>query len=74
MTSEIILHFMKKLCIHNLNKIDFHQNMFIDECAKKNLAKISEGRTERRRFLRNVGELRFLKNISKEQNLPSFKQ
>ena len=48
--------------------------MFVNECAKKTLAKISEGRTERRSFLRNVEELTFLKNISKEQNLPPYEQ
>ena len=75
MTSVVILHYMKNLCTHNLNKIDFHQDMFINECAKTNLAKISEGRTERRSFLRNVGELTFVQNIvSKEQNLPPFEQ
>ena len=36
MTSEVIPQKTKKLCLH----IPFHQNRFINECARKEKAKI----------------------------------
>ena len=49
MTSEAILHQMKILHHHNVSiHINFHKNRFINECARKILAKIPELRKRRK--------------------------
>ena len=41
MVSEVTLHFMKNLSLYNVRiYINFRQNQLINECARKNLAKI----------------------------------
>ena len=46
MTSEFILHKMKR-CVSIVSiHINFCQNRFINEWATKNIAKILEGRTD----------------------------
>ena len=64
MTFEVILYFME-ICIFIMLSFikNSSQNQFINECARKNLAKIPEGRKD---FLLGEGEeLKFLiKNSS----------
>ena len=45
MTSEVILHFIKNLCYHDvsIHRI-FYKNKLINEYARKNVATISEYR------------------------------
>ena len=46
MTSEVILFSIKKLCLNNVSiHIDFYQNRFINENARKKKAKISESQS-----------------------------
>ena len=46
MTSEVILHFMKYLRLYNVRvHINFDQNQFRNEYARKIKAKISESRS-----------------------------
>ena len=60
MTSKVILHFMKKLCLHGVsNHKHFYQNLFINEHARKSLDKFSESQS----FLCDVEELTFLTNL-----------
>ena len=40
MPSEVILNLMKKMCLH------FNQNLFANDCASKNLAKIPAPATQ----------------------------
>ena len=41
MTFEVILHQMKKFCLHNVGiNIKFYQNRFINESVRENLANI----------------------------------
>ena len=65
MTSEVILHFMKNLCIHTVSiHRNVYQNWFINECARKNLAKIPKLQIIHIVmwfFLWDVEELTFLK-------------
>ena len=43
MTSEVILHSMKNKRLHNFSiKANVYQNLLINECTRKNLAKILE--------------------------------
>ena len=60
---EVILLEMKYLRIHNISiHINFYQNRFINECARKIKAKIPESYSFRF-FLWNVEELTFLKSV-----------
>ena len=44
MTSEVILHSMKNMRLHNFSiQANVYQNLLINECTRKNLAKILEG-------------------------------
>ena len=46
MTFEVILYFMKNLCLHNVSiHTNFYQNRFINEYDRKKKAKISESRS-----------------------------
>ena len=41
MTSEVILHYMKKLRLHIVSiHIHFYQKQLVNECARKKIAKI----------------------------------
>ena len=43
MTFEVILHQMKKFCLHNVGiNIKFYQNRFINESVRENLANIPQ--------------------------------
>ena len=50
MTFEVILDFMKKLCLHNVSSHrNFEQNRFVNECARKKKVKSrNHGMTESR--------------------------
>ena len=46
MTFEVILYFMKDLCLYNVSiHINFYQNQSINKYARKKKAKISESRS-----------------------------
>ena len=66
MPSEVKLDLMNNLCLHNISiNRNFHQNWLINECARKNLAKILKsqnyGITESLSFLLwDVQDLTFL--------------
>ena len=68
MTSEVILHFMKNLRLHNVSiHRNFYQNRFINECARKKKAKIPESQSPRvpesRSFLVRYRRTYVLNNI-----------
>ena len=58
MTSEVTLHIMKKrLRLYTISiHINFYQNQFINECARKIKARIPESQS----FILGVEELTFL--------------
>ena len=62
MTSEVILFF--KLNLHNVSvHTNFHQNWFVNECARNIFAKIS--------LLRNYVKMKFY--VEMKKNLSSYK-
>ena len=57
MTFKVILNLIKNVCILNVSiHINFYENQFINECARKKKAKILEFQS----FLLDVEDLTFL--------------
>ena len=68
MTFEVILYFMKNLCLHNVSiHTNFYQNRFINEYDRKKKAKISESRSLGVTESRNHGVTEFFSEIYIEE-------